>query len=134
MVVGPLADVRVVAGNYGPMNTITYGDEIWHDLRIGEWMGVPDPATGQPAIRNPFAQDVARLQQSHCTFLACSNSLRAQAQQAVQAGRTSLSVDELISMMTGHLVPGAVLVPNGLSEVSRLQVKGLPVIYVPRQF
>lgn len=60
--------VRLVFVNYGPMNFITYNDSIWAGYKGGEWQTVIDPQTKAPAVRNPFADDVKKLQDQRCVF------------------------------------------------------------------
>lgn len=64
----PADQVRLVFVNYGPMNFITYNDAIWSGYKGGEWQGVTDPQTKAPAVRNPFADEVRKLQDQRCVF------------------------------------------------------------------
>jgi len=63
------AKIRLVMANYGPMNFITYNDAIWTNYKAGEWQQVNDPQTKQPATKNPFMDDIKKLQGKHCVFL-----------------------------------------------------------------
>src|SRR5258708_26467200 len=52
---GVAADqIQVVCALNGPANMTNYGDYVWQKYRIGEWIQVDDPKTGQPAVRNIF--------------------------------------------------------------------------------
>src|SRR5258708_24357777 len=52
---GVAADqIQVVCALNGPANMTNYSDYIWQKYRIGEWIKVDDPKTGQPAVRNIF--------------------------------------------------------------------------------
>jgi len=60
--------IRLVMVNYGPMNFITYNDRVWNTYKAGAWQGVTDPTTKADAVRNPFADDVKKLQDRGCVF------------------------------------------------------------------
>ena len=48
----PEDQMQVVVAAYAAASTATYDDFIWAKYRLGEAMGIKDPATGQPAARN----------------------------------------------------------------------------------
>ncbi len=48
----PADDIQVVVQCYASANAAMYDDFIWSKYRFGEMVGVRDPSTGQPAIRN----------------------------------------------------------------------------------
>lgn len=48
----PEDQMQVVVQAYASANAATYDDFVWARYRLGEAMGVKDPATGQPATRN----------------------------------------------------------------------------------
>jgi hypothetical protein len=47
-------DLHTVVATYASANLLTYDDHVWQTYQFGKKYGVIDPATGQPAIRNPF--------------------------------------------------------------------------------
>ena len=48
----PADQIQVVVQAYASANGAMYDDYIWDTYRMGESLGVKDPATGQPATRN----------------------------------------------------------------------------------
>ena len=52
--------IQVVCALNGPANMANYSDYVWQKYRIGEWIKVDDPKTGQPAVRNIFYPSKAR--------------------------------------------------------------------------
>jgi hypothetical protein len=46
--------IQVVVQAYAGANAATYDDAIWQKYRLGEAMGVKEPGTDQPAVRNPW--------------------------------------------------------------------------------
>jgi hypothetical protein len=60
-------EIRLVMANYGPMNFITYGHDIWEKYRVGEWQKVKDGDLW--ATRNIYLDRVTQLQNRHAVFL-----------------------------------------------------------------
>ncbi|HTF68421.1 MAG TPA: hypothetical protein VK638_37660 [Edaphobacter sp.] len=62
----PEEQIKVVAALHGPANMLNYDDVIWSKYKIGAWLKVTDPSTGQPAGEEPLlrkqGRDVAALQ------------------------------------------------------------------------
>src|SRR5258708_26423337 len=50
----PDEQIKVVAALHGPANMLNYDDVIWSKYRIGAWLKVIDPSTGQPAMKKPY--------------------------------------------------------------------------------
>lgn len=48
----PASSVQVVVQAYASANAATYDDFIWEKYQLGERMGITDPETGEPAVRN----------------------------------------------------------------------------------
>ena len=48
----PADAIQVVVQAYATANAATYDDFIWEKFKLGERMGVNDPDTGEPALRN----------------------------------------------------------------------------------
>src|ERR1700722_7373494 len=49
----PVEEIRLIGGLHGPANLLAYDDYVWSKYKIGEWLKINDPETGQPAARNP---------------------------------------------------------------------------------
>jgi hypothetical protein len=50
----PSDQIKIIAAMHGSANVLNFDDYVWKKYRIGEWLKVEDPRTGQPAVRNPF--------------------------------------------------------------------------------
>lgn len=108
-------------------------DSIWAKYKIGESLKVIDPATKQPAVKNPFykpksgvllVDDMAvdRLVARGVIIGACSVAL------AVLSGEfaknAGVSPEEAKKEWTAGIIPGATLIPSGTWGVNRAQEKG----------
>jgi hypothetical protein len=50
----PADRVQVVVQAFASANLAMYDDTVWAKYRLGEVFKIPDPGTGQPAMRNPW--------------------------------------------------------------------------------
>ena len=145
--------IQVVVLAYATAIGALNDDFIWQRYRLGEAFGVKDPATGQPAVRNPWLASklaapevtpppadrahafyadtsVEGLQRRGVLFLACHQSIHGQARGAVADGRNpdNLTEAQLADEIQAHLIPGALLVPAAVGELVRLQAKGYGLV------
>ena len=148
-------DLHTLAATYASANVLTYGDAVWEKYKLGEKYEITDPTTGAPAIRNLFwpsrfgpdapkditAKDnyyqdtgIEVLQERGTIFLSCNNSLNGQAAAAVADGRAPAGMEaaDVASDIAANLVPGAVLVPAVVGEVSRAQAAGYSLVFIPK--
>src|SRR4029079_1797504 len=108
---------------------------------LGELMGVTDPLTGKPAIRNIWYPSafpapatvptdrgssyyadgrIEGLQRRGVLFLSCHQSIFAHAETVANDSTRNvdkLTVDQLVAEIEAHLVPGALLVPAAVGEL-----------------
>jgi intracellular sulfur oxidation DsrE/DsrF family protein len=127
------ADVRLVIVNYATANYLTYNDDIWQTYKIGQLQRIMDPKTGEPATRNVYADDVRRLQERHVVFYTCSQALMNHSGDLVALGHApGETVEQVADRIRRNLVEGAFLVPAGVGELSRVQLSGHPIIYIPK--
>lgn len=148
-------ELHTIVASYASANLLTYGDDLWKRYRLGEKYEIDDPVTGRPATRNlfwpsRFAADappdpspggniyqdtgIEALQKRGTIFLTCTNSLMGHAAAAVTDGRAPLGwdADAVAADFKAHLVPGAVLVPAVVGEVSRAQQAGYSLVFIPK--
>lgn len=130
------SEMRLVMAVYGPMNFVTYNDDLWKAVRVGEWQGIVDPSSGTPAVRNIYADRVKEFQTKHrAIFLTCNNSLLSQAQTIALTQRApTWSYEGATAHLIDSLLPSVTIVPAVVGEVARLQARGIPQVYVPKQF
>ena len=112
-------------------------DEMWETIGIGQSRSLKDPTTGEPAKRNPFINfrqgdkfsmisadtGVDSLMQRGAIVLACNNALRGSAYQLRQK-QPSLTAEAALAEIRRHVIPGAIVMPNGIFAVSAAQDAG----------
>lgn len=142
----PAAEIRTVAGLHGAANLLNVDDFIWNKYKIGAWLGINDPETGKPAVRNPFFKsrfataslegdpsDLASpwhdssmegLQRRGVQFLGCHTSLEFQVRELVKQESLPAEPESIVREMLGHLQPGVLMVVSMVSAMAVLQGKG----------
>src|SRR5258705_1827603 len=137
--------IQVVCALNGPANMTNYSDYIWQKYRIGEWIKVDDPKTGQPAVRNifypskagtplhytsedPSSEDsayqdysVQGLQARGVKFLSCHSSPEEAAQALIKQTSLTAQPEEIVKDIHSHALPAAVIVPALSAALSFLQ-------------
>jgi intracellular sulfur oxidation DsrE/DsrF family protein len=148
------ADLHTLVGAYASANILNYSDAIWAKYKIGAKYAITDPTTGAPAVRNVFypsrfgldapkditAKDnayqdtgIEALQARGTIFLACNNSLNGHAAAAIADKRAPEGMEqaEVVADLQANLIPGAVLTPAVVGEVSRAQAAGYSLVFIP---
>jgi hypothetical protein len=139
--------VQIVSALHGPPNMVNFDDTIWAKYRIGEWLGVNDPETGHPAVRNIFYsskfsnapdatenpsdeksgfqdKSIQGLQRRGVKFLSCHTATEEQAR--VLIGRLKLAEDPetIVKDMQAHTLPNVLIVPGMVASLALLQTDG----------
>ncbi len=78
----PVDQIKMIGALHGPANMLNFDDTVWQKYRIGEWLKITDPKTGQPAVRNiyypsktaPSAQRVRRSERRELFVPGCEHS------------------------------------------------------------
>lgn len=112
---------------------MAFTDEIWARYKLGETLGIIDPATKAPAVRNFVFQSrpgdlplpgmaldklMPRGVQVTCCNVALTNL------SGMTGAKLGVSPTAARSEWLQHLIPGVVLVPSGVLAVNRAQEKG----------
>lgn len=140
--------IKVVGALHGPANLLNYDDFIWNKYAIGTWLKVMDPATGQPAVRNPFYASKAgaglkyssedpdsreslyqdnsmqALQHRGVKFLSCHTATEEQARALIAHNNLSQQPEELVKEMLAHTVPDVLVVASMVAAIALLQIDG----------
>jgi len=140
--------IQVVAALNGPANMLNYSDYVWQKYRIGEWVKVNDPKTGEPATRNPFYpsnagpsltytsndldspdslyQDnsIQGLQARGVRFLSCHVSTEEAARALIKQNGLSAQPEEVVKDIQAHVLPGVIIVPALAAALAYLQGEG----------
>lgn len=109
-------------------------DRLWERYSFGTEFSVTDPATGKPAMRNPFwhgapspapgpaIPSIADLAGRGAIILACDLAMTHLAQRlATKSGRKA---EEVHADFRSGLIPGTYAVPSGIFGLARSQNAG----------
>ena len=127
---------------HGAANVLLYDDAAWAKYNLGATFGVKDPS-GTTITSNIFAPPdatftmtddpndphgsyhrafIGSLQTRGVVFTVCNTALWEQAQ-TIAASAPGDSVETIAQFLRSHLVPGAILVPSGISTIGLLQYR-----------
>lgn len=144
----PVEQIKIVSAMHGPANMLNFDDYVWKKYRIGEWLKIDDPATGQPSVRNPFyagkpgpethhaapdpndenssLQDtnMAALQARGVQFLCCHTAAEEQARILTKLYDLPAQPEETVKDMLAHLQPGVLVVAAMVGAIALLQSEG----------
>jgi hypothetical protein len=144
----PVEQIKIVAALHGPTNMLNYDDFIWNKYKIGAWLKVNDPSTGQPAVKNPFyaskaspelhysSQDPAShasiyqdtsiqaLQHRGVKFLSCHTATEEQARALIQHNSLTEQPEQIVKEMMAHTIPGVLVVAAMVAAIALLQSEG----------
>lgn len=126
-------DVNAMVGIAGQGFPVNATDEMYAKYPIGQLWKVNDPATGKPAVRNPFVAGDGRgafagagvrpLQSRGVAFWMCNNALQSVA--ARISGATQRPQPELYQeIRSTGLLPGVIVVPAHTMMVGICQERG----------
>jgi hypothetical protein len=113
---------------------MAFGDALWEKYAIGEDAKVDDPATGTPARHNPFLHaepdakpdtvggNLESLRANGAIFLVCNRAAMNAALRLAQ--KTGQDVEAVRADVRAGLVPGALLMPDGIFATIRAQNAG----------
>lgn len=113
-------------------------DRLWAKYKFGEMFKANDPASGNPATRNPFWKPakgafqvpgigevmigINELQDSGVMFCVCNAAMTVYS--AVAAGSMNMKPEDVMSDWKSGLLPGIEVVPSGVWAVGRAQEHG----------
>ena len=144
----PSDQIKITAAMHGPANVLNFDDYVWQKYRIGEWLKVEDPKTGQPAVRNPFFASKAALELHYATqdpndenslfqdtsiqalqlrgvqFLCCHTATEEQSRLLIRQFALSQQPEEIVKDLFGHTVPGVLVVASMVAAIALLQSEG----------
>lgn len=140
--------IKIVSAMHGPANMLNFDDYVWKKYRIGEWLKVEDPITGQPAVRNPFlvskagpdaprdSQDpndenstfqdasIQALQARGVQFLCCHTATEEQARALIKQYGLAQQPEVIAKDLLAHTVPGVLVVAAMVAAIALLQSEG----------
>jgi hypothetical protein len=144
----PTEQIKIVAALHGPANLLNYDDFIWSKYQIGAWLKVTDPATGQPAVNNPYYaskagtslnystedpnsrdslyQDtsIQALQHRGVKLLSCHTALEEQVRALIAHSKLTTPPEEIVKEMLAHTLPDVLVVAAMVAAIALLQTNG----------
>lgn len=145
----PSDEITIVAALHGQANLLNYADAMWSKYAIGERLGIKDPETGLPAVRNPYAPSrftaeaalhaaadpndpasplndatVQGLQRRGVRFLSCHAGLEGTVRQMVKQFHTQEDPEAVVADMVAHKLPGVLVVASISAAMTLLQSEG----------
>lgn len=144
----PEEQIKIVAALHGPANMLNYDDFIWNKYRIGSWLKVTDPRTGQSAVKNVFYpskagtllhhssenpdspeslyQDtsIQALQHRGVQLLACHTGTEEQARALIAHNSLTQQPEEIVNEMLAHTLPQVLVVAAMVAAIALLQTDG----------
>ena len=144
----PVEQIKIVAALHGPANMLNYDDFIWNKYRIGAWLKVTDPSTGQRAVKNVFYpskagtplhyssedpdspeslyQDTSihALQRRGVKLLACHTATEEQARALIAHNSLIQPPEEIVNEMLAHTLPEVLVVAAMVAAIALLQTDG----------
>jgi hypothetical protein len=146
----PVNEIKIICGMHGPANLLNYDDYVWGKYKIGAWLKINDPRTGQPSTRNPYycsklAEDAAHitvstdpsaensplqdasmqgLKRRGVRFLSCHTALEEQVRQLIKYYTLSANPEMIVRDMLAHTIPDVLVVASMVSAIALLQCEG----------
>ena len=134
------ADVQAVIVIRHAAIPMALNDALWDKYELGKELKLKDPATGQPARRNPFFKaekgdkyamvprdgSLDALRQRGAILLGCNLAAMGYAYRFAQKSKVDVTVAQ--EEVRANLVPGVTLQPNGIYAVMRAQEAGCTYI------
>lgn len=146
----PYDQITIVAALHGQANLLNYSDAMWSKYAIGERLGIKDPETGLPAVRNPYAPSrfpaeatqhadatdpndpasplndatVEGLQRRGVRFLSCHAGLEGTVRQMVKQFHLQEDPEAIVADMVAHKLPGVLVVASISAAMTLLQSEG----------
>ncbi|MGE0554147.1 MAG: hypothetical protein AB7R55_12025 [Gemmatimonadales bacterium] len=120
---------------YGTTTFFGLNDAMWAKYRLGAFLELDDPTTGEPAVVNPWRVEpevigmklpqasIESLQQRGATFLLCNNALGVFANMV--ARQQGLDGAEVYEDMKANVLPGVTLVPAMVIAIQKAQARGI---------
>jgi intracellular sulfur oxidation DsrE/DsrF family protein len=128
-------DVNAIGTFYGATTFYGLNDAMWAKYRLGEFSETTDPATGKPAVVNPWRTapvilgmtlpqaSIEALQLRGATFIICDNALGIFASLVAKArGLDPAAVD---ADFKANILPGVTRVPGMVVAIQKAQEKGI---------
>lgn len=131
----PDREINGIGTFYGGTTFYGLNDAMWAKYRLGEFLKAEDPATGKPAVANPWRTapvivgmtlpdaSIESLQQRGARFIVCNNALSIFS--GLLAKSRGLDAGEVYRDMKANILPGVTLVPAMVIAIEKAQARGI---------
>lgn len=128
-------DINAVGTFYGATTFYGLNDAVWAKYRLGEFLETNDPATGKPAVANPWRTSpiilglslpqasIESLQKRGASFILCNNALGIFA--SLLAKARGLESDAVYADLKANILPGVELIPGMVVAIEQAHAAGL---------
>jgi hypothetical protein len=128
-------DIDAVGTFYGSTTFYGLNDAMWAKYRLGEFLDAKDPATGKPAVANPWRTNpnilglslpgasIEALQKRGATFILCNNALGIFS--SLLAKSRGLDADAVYADLKANILPGVELIPGMVVAIEQAHAAGL---------
>ena len=125
------ADIGGIGTFYGATTFYGLNDAMWAKYRLGEFLDTNDPATGKPAVVNPWRKapvvlgmtlpqaSVESLQARGATFILCNNALTIFA--GLLAKSRGLDANAVYADLAANILPRVELIPGMVVAIEQAQ-------------
>ncbi len=137
------AEINIVAALHGAANLLNFDDAMWKKYRLGEFINLKDPKTGEFATRNLYYyssadkadhnpdseksiyQDktIQGLQARGVHFLCCHTATEEQSRKLIARFRLNKQPETIVKDLLAHRIPGSTVVPAMVATVAILQLE-----------
>jgi hypothetical protein len=129
------ADIDGIGTFYGATTFYGVNDAMWAKYRLGEFLQANDPATGKPAVANPWRAapvilgmsmpqaSIESLQRRGATFILCNNALTLFAGMVARA--RGLDADAVYADLAANILPDVELVPAMVVAIEQAHAAGI---------
>ena len=129
------AEIDAVGTFYGSTTFYGLNDAVWSKYRLGEFLETNDPATGKPAVANPWRAkpviigmtlpqaSIETLQKRGATFILCNNALGIFAGMLAKA--RGLETNVVYADLKANILPGVELIPGMVVAIDQAHAAGL---------
>ena len=127
--------IDAVGTFYGAATLYGVNDKMWAKYKLGEVLEANDPATGKPAVANPWRTSptilgmalpqasVESLQKRGATFILCNNALGLMAGMVAKA--RGLPTDAVYADLKANILPGVELIPGMVVAIDQAHAIGM---------
>ena len=129
------SDINAVLTFYGATTFHALNDGVWAKYKLGEFLGENDPATGKPAVANPWrtapivlgmtipAASIESLHKRGATLIVCNNALTIFS--SLLAQKRGLDEKAVYEDLKANIIPGISLIPGMVVAVDQAQRLGV---------